>query len=154
MHRDDRADAPPPPPAEVHLTRIDVPFVELTAFFVKASFALGLAFLLTSWLWVIVGTGVAGLGAGLLVLAGVPDWFAAPPPPLPIVAPAPAPVVAAGVETPPIVVLAPPVIEPAPAPPPPAAPPVTDDANRAATEAAQRAEIERIRRERAARGER
>lgn len=145
MLRDDRAEAPAPPPAEVHLTRIDVPFVELTAFFVKSSFALGLAFLLTSWLWVIVGTGVAALSAGLLVLAGVPGWFAAEPPPTPVPVVAPAPP-----EPPPIVVLAPPVIEPAPTPAPVAA---AEDPNRAATEAAQRAEIERVRRERAQRNQ-
>jgi hypothetical protein len=145
MLRDDRAEAPAPPPAEVHLTRIDVPFVELTAFFVKSSFALGLAFLLTSWLWVIVGTGVAALSAGLLVLAGVPGWFATEPPPTPVPVVAPAPP-----DPPPIVVLAPPVIEPAPTPAPVAA---AEDPNRAATEAAQRAEIERVRRERAQRNQ-
>jgi hypothetical protein len=153
MLRDDH-ELQPSAPAEVHLTRIDVPFVELTAFFVKSSFALGLAFLLTSWLWVIVGTGVAGLGAGLLVLAGVPDWFA-PTAPVVVAAPPPAPVAAAAPEPTPIVVLAPPVIEPPPAipvPPPPAVP--ASDADRAATEAAQLAEIERMRRERASRGER
>jgi hypothetical protein len=149
MHPDERHDAAPSP-SEVHLTRIDVPFVDLTAFFVKASFALGLAFLLTSWLWVIVGTGVAGLTAGLLVLAGVPDWFepATPPDPLPVVAavaapPAPAP-------EPTIVILQEPVV-PLPVPPPEVAPPAVDP-NRAATEAAQLAEIERARRERNARG--
>lgn len=145
----------PPDPHEVHLTRIDVPFVELTAFFVKASFALGLAFLLTSWLWVIVGTGVGALSAGLLVLAGVPGWFAPGPTAEAVAPPAPAPVVLAAPAPeppPPIVVLSAPLLDPAPAPSAPPAPPV--DANQAATEAAQLAEIERMRRERAQRGDR
>ena len=127
-----------------------MPFVDLTAFFVKASFALGLAFLLTSWLWVIVGTGVAGLSAGLLVLAGVPDWFEAELPPAPpaVVAVAPAP--PAPPPEPTTVILQEPVVS-APVPAPEVAPPVVDP-NRAATEAAQLEEIERARRERNARG--
>jgi hypothetical protein len=158
MHHDDRAEAAPGP-AEVHLTRIDVPFVELTAFFVKASFALGLAFLLTSWLWVIVGTGVAGLSAGLLVLAGVPGWFESEAPaPAAVAVAAPAPAPAPPPEPTPIVVLSQPIFEAEPPAPPPAAQPVAaatpPDANRAATEAAQLAELERMRRERAQRGDR
>ena len=35
-----------------------VPFLELTWFFVKASLAMALAFSVTSWLWVVIGTGV------------------------------------------------------------------------------------------------
>src|SRR5687767_13831673 len=90
-------------PTEVHLSRIDVPFLELTWFFVKASLAMALAFSVTSWLWVVIGTGVMALSAGLLLLLGVPGWFASPaaapvaqppvvvaPPPPPVVVPAPA----------------------------------------------------------------
>jgi hypothetical protein len=66
-------------PSEVHVTRVDVPFLELTWFFVKASLAMALAFSVTSWLWVVIGTGVIALSAGLLLLLGVPGWFATAP---------------------------------------------------------------------------
>ena len=142
-----RADRDWQEPNEVHLTRIDVPFLDLTWFFVKASMAMGVAFLVTSWLWVVIGTGVVALSSGLLLLIGVPGWFASQP-----VAEAPPPVEPAQV-----VVISPP---PPPAPPPPepveaepepvveAAVAAPGDANQAATEAAQRAEIERMRRDR------
>lgn len=133
-------------PNEVHLTRIDVPFLDLTWFFVKASMALGVAFLVTSWLWVVIGTGVVALSSGLLLLLGVPGWFVSMEQPMaaatapPIEQPAPVLVIAPAPQLEP----PPPPVEPTPAP----APVLGDDANRAATEAAQRAEIERMRRER------
>lgn len=135
-------------PSEVHVTRIDVPFLDLTWFFVKASLAMALAFSVTSWLWVVIGTGVLTLSAGLLVLVGVPGWFVSPPGPT-VAAPTPPAVVTVLPSPPP----APSVIQPAPAPEPePEVAPdePTDaeiDANRAATEAMMRAEIERHRRE-------
>lgn len=140
-----RADRDWQEPNEVHLTRIDVPFLDLTWFFVKASMALGVAFLVTSWLWVVIGTGVVALSSGLLLLLGVPGWFMSMEPTLASATPPP-------IEQPaPVLLIAPaPQIEPPPPPePPPApAPVVEEDANRAATEAAQRAEIERMRRQR------
>jgi hypothetical protein len=151
----DNRDPGPPSPTEVQLTRIDVPFVELVAFFVKSSFALALAFLLTSWLWVIVGTGVGGLALGLMVVAGVPGWFA-PPPAAPEVAPPSIVVVQAPAVEVPVVevpVVEVPVVLGDAAPVDEAAAP-NADANRSATEAAQLAELERMRRERASRGTR
>jgi pyruvate/2-oxoglutarate dehydrogenase complex dihydrolipoamide acyltransferase (E2) component len=148
-------------PSEVHLTRIDVPFLELTWFFIKASLAMALAFSVTSWLWVMIGTGMIALSAGLLFLLGVPRLFVTTPvpeTPAALIAPAPAappmpePVVEAA-PTPEPSSAAP---APAPAPTPEATPapvviPTGDarDPNREATEAAQREELERIRRERA-----
>lgn len=141
-------------PNEVHVTRIDVPFLELTWFFIKASLAMALAFSVTSWLWVMIGTGIGSLLAGILFLLGVPGLLLSGRPaveigpaqvaaPAPIAAPAPAP----PPEPPPLAAPAPAegVVEPAPAPAP-AAPAV--DPDQAATEAAQRAELDRIRRER------
>jgi hypothetical protein len=130
-------------PNEVHVTRVDVPFLELTWFFVKASLAMALAFSVTSWLWVVIGTGVMALSAGLLLLLGVPGWFAVD---RPAVQPLP----------PPTVLSAPPPLIVAPPPPPVVldeaeeeipVDPVPVDPNNAATEALMRAELERRRRE-------
>ncbi|MEQ1504246.1 MAG: hypothetical protein ABMB14_18535, partial [Myxococcota bacterium] len=79
MARFDHEDGSWPEPSEVHVTRIDVPFLELTWFFIKASLAMALAFSVTSWLWVMIGTGIGSLLAGLLFLLGVPRLLAAPP---------------------------------------------------------------------------
>jgi hypothetical protein len=129
-------------PNEVHVTRVDVPFLELTWFFVKASLAMALAFSVTSWLWVVIGTGVMALSAGLLLLLGVPGWFAAGPTTVQV---APPPMVLA--PPPPVVTAPPPVmlIEPEEVPEIEPAQPI--DPNKAATEALMRAEIERRRRE-------
>lgn len=155
-------------PSEVHLTRIDVPFLELTWFFIKASLAMALAFSVTSWLWVMIGTGMIALSAGLLFLLGVPRLFVAAsvPEPAALVAPAP--------EAPP---MPEPAVEAAPTPAPDASTPApaaaaevptpasvvspngeargasaregdAPDPNREATQAAQREELERLRRER------
>ncbi|MCA9489261.1 MAG: hypothetical protein KC621_05045 [Myxococcales bacterium] len=140
-----RADRDWQEPNEVHLTRIDVPFLDLTWFFVKASMALGVAFLVTSWLWVVIGTGVVALSSGLLLLLGVPGWFMSMEQPMAAASAPPS------IEPAPVLLIAPaPAIEPPPPPEPEPEPvPVqNEDANRAATEAAQRAEIERMRRER------
>jgi hypothetical protein len=146
-------------PTEVHLSRIDVPFLELTWFFIKASLAMALAFSVTSWLWVMIGTGMVTLSAGLLFLIGVPRLFAAPtaaiaPPailaPAPEPVPVPEPVVEVAPEPAAPVAPAPPVPVVAPTPPPPPVPVGSQvDPNQEATEAAQRAELERARRERA-----
>jgi type IV secretory pathway VirB10-like protein len=128
----------------VHVTRVDVPFLDLLWLFLKSSVALALAFVLTSWLWVGVATGTFALLAACLWLLGVPRLVAPPPP-----APAPVAIAAPAPAAPP-----PPAPDPAaedapPAPPPePVAPPVPRDPNRAATEALQRQEIERHRGER------
>ena len=143
-------------PSDVRVTSVDVPFLSLTWFFIKASLALGLAFALTSWVWVVLGSGVVALMAALLIGAGVPGWFDARPAP-----------VAPG--TPQVVVVPTPVpAEPtaAPSPPPPSVPvqataadepddPPADEAlppgvdpNQEATDEAMRAELERARRER------
>jgi hypothetical protein len=66
-------------PQQVHVTRIDVPFLELTWFFIKSSLALALAFSVTSWLWVMIATGIASLLAGLLYLVGVPQLMSGQP---------------------------------------------------------------------------
>ncbi len=138
-------------PTGVRVTDLDIPFLNLTWFFVKASLAMAFAVALTSWVWVLIGTGMATLSALLVVGLGVPDWFDGTPPPVaaPTTMPLPAP-------APPAVVVLP---APAPVPAPTAAavpepepvpePSLDPDANRAATEAAQRAELERIRREKA-----
>ena len=63
----------------VRVTDLDIPFLNLTWFFVKASLALAFAVALTSWVWVLIGTGMATLSALLVVGLGVPTWFAAPP---------------------------------------------------------------------------
>lgn len=131
-------------PSEVHVTRVDLPFLELTWFFVKASLAMALAFSVTSWLWVVIGTGVITLSAGILVLIGVPGWFV--PDPEPVVTMAPAPL-ALPPPPPPVLADEPPT-EPAEAAAAEAPPPEPVDPNKAATEAMQRAEIERMRRER------
>ncbi len=55
----------------------------LTWFFVKASLAAALAFSITSWLWVLIGTGVVTLTAALLLALGVPGWLTPRPPPPP-----------------------------------------------------------------------
>lgn len=147
-------------PTEVHLARIDVPFLELTWFFIKASLAMALAFSVTSWLWVMIGTGMITLSAGLLFLIGVPRLFAAPSQaeiaPAAIVAPAPVPEAAPVEVAPPPAPVEPiptpaPPVEPTPAAPPEpvVVPPGARDPNREATEAAQREELERLRRERA-----
>jgi hypothetical protein len=131
----------------VRVIDLDIPFLNLTWFFVKASLALAFAVALTSWVWVLIGTGMATLSALLVVGLGVPSWFDGAPEPVaaPTAAPAPAP--------PAIVVVPAPAPAPVPVPPPApeaaAASEPNPDANRAATEAAQRAELERIRRERA-----
>ena len=147
-----------PTPAQVHVTDLDIPFLNLTWFFVKASMALACAVALTSWIWVLILTGMATLSALLVVGLGVPMWFepATPvaPPTWDLSAPTPS--------TPAEVIAA-----PAPAPAPVSAPgeqaidasqadapaPSQQDleARRAATEAAQRAELERARRERSQR---
>ena len=159
-------------PSEVHLTRIDVPFLELTWFFIKASLAMALAFSVTSWLWVMIGTGMIALSAGLLFLLGVPRLFVPPTEaasvelsaPVPAAEPPPAPA-----EPPPAPADAPSEAVPPTQPPPPSDPPPAPsggttrteatpepvvipadgrDPNREATEAAQREELERLRRER------
>lgn len=153
-------------PSEVHLTRIDVPFLELTWFFIKASLAMALAFSVTSWLWVMIGTGMIALSAGLLFLLGVPRLFVPPTEiapaeiaPVEISAPAPAdppPEIAEpGLADPPTPAeLLPPARPPAarvgsePTPEPVVIPADGRDPNREATEAAQREELERLRRER------
>jgi len=135
----------------VRVIDLDIPFLNLTWFFVKASLAMAFAVALTSWVWVLIGTGMATLSALLVVGMGVPSWFdgvpdpIAAPTPLPMPAPAPAPPAVVLVPTP-VPAPAPPV-EPAPAAA--AVPAPNPDANRAATEAAQRAELDRIRREKA-----
>jgi hypothetical protein len=134
----------------VHVTRLDIPFVNLTWFFVKASLAAALAFSVTSWLWVVIGTGVVTLSAALLLALGVPGWLAPPTPPV-------APAVAPG--TPSVTVVAPP--PPAPVPPEIVAPaqataevpepegaPGESDPNAAATEAMLRQQLEELRRKR------
>ena len=148
-------------PSDVRVTSVDVPFLSLTWFFVKSSLALGLAFALTSWVWVLLGAGTFSLMAALMIGAGVPQWFAeaqqAPatvePPPVPVLpppappappppAPAPAPAVEAAAEADPA-----PLEEPSPetstAPP--------GNSHQEATDEAMRAELERARRERARR---
>ncbi len=137
----------------VRVIDLDIPFLNLTWFFVKASLAMAFAVALTSWVWVLIGTGMATLSALLVVGMGVPSWFDGQP--NPIAAPPP---LAMPASAPPAVVLVP---TPVPAPAPPAepapaaavAPAPNPDANRAATEAAQRAELNRSRREKS-RGQR
>jgi hypothetical protein len=141
-HRGDWEDDPAVA-SEVHVTRLDVPFFDLTWFFVKSSLAMAVAFMLTSWLWVLIGTAVCSLGAGLLWLVGVPRLLAPPaPPPEPaaVVMPAsppPPPETAAA----PAPVDVPAVVPPVPPPPLPARP----DPNAAATRELQRQELERRR---------
>ncbi len=150
-------------PNPVRVTALDIPFLSLTWFFVKASLALSLAFALTSWVWVLMGTGVTALVAVLLVGMGVPGWFTEAAAPQ---APATPRVVQAPPASPPAPRAAPPVsVEPQPEPEPepevetepeplpePVAPPQPTDPNAAATEAAMRAEIERARRARSEAG--
>ena len=150
-------------PNPVRVTALDSPFQSLTWFFVKASLALSLAFALTSWVWVLMGTGVTALVAVLLVGMGVPGWFTEAAAPQ---APATPRVVQAPPASPPAPRAAPPVaVEPEPEPevevevetepeplPEPVAPPQPTDPNAAATEAAMRAEIERARRARSEAG--
>lgn len=150
-------------PNPVRVTALDIPFLSLTWFFVKASLALSLAFALTSWVWVLMGTGVTALVAVLLVGMGVPGWFTEAAAPQ---APATPRVVQAPPASPPAPRAAPPVaVEPEPEPevevevetepeplPEPVAPPQPTDPNAAATEAAMRAEIERARRARSEAG--
>ena len=141
-----------PSPTGVRVIDLDIPFLSLTWFFVKASLAMSFAVALTSWIWVVVGSGMVTLSAALVVGLGVPSWFHPPPTapvasPTPVAAPAP---VAAAVEVAPAPVAAPPPASPSepvqPAEPWAALP--AGDPNREATEAAMRAEIERHRRER------
>jgi hypothetical protein len=143
-------------PAEVALSRIDVPFLELTWFFIKASLAMALAFSVTSWLWVLIGTAIVSLSAGLLFVLGIPRLLLAPqvaPAELsPVEVHAPADLSGApGQPGLPEPAIAPEAVAPteppgdiAPVEPPPA----PRDPNREATEAAQRAELERLRKER------
>jgi hypothetical protein len=162
----DFSDEPHPDPQRVHLTRLDVPFLDLTWFFVKSSLALALAFTLTSWLWVLVGTGVLSLVAGLLWLLGVPALLAPvadDPVPAAIVAPAhPGSAPATAPAASPLGAVEAAAVEPAaeavpsapgqasdPAVAIPASEPLPPDPDRAATEALQRAELERRRQERA-----
>jgi hypothetical protein len=142
-------------PTEVTLSRIDVPFLELTWFFIKASLAMALAFSVTSWLWVLIGTAIVSLSAGLLFVLGIPRLLLTPQvaPPAEIHAPAEisAPVAQPGLPEPATTL---PAVAPGPAPgdivpaePAPTPPPAPRDPNREATEAAQRAELERLRKE-------
>jgi hypothetical protein len=152
-------------PHQVHVTRIDVPFLELTWFFIKSSLALALAFSVTSWLWVMIATGIASLLAGLLYLVGVPQLVTGQSISAPAAVVAPAPpeegVVVGGepvlLPTP---TADPPPSEAAPAPPAEAqsapdrttdgapAPQPAGDPDASATEALQREELERLRRAR------
>lgn len=124
----------------VRVIDLDIPFISLTWFFVKASLSMALAVALTSWIWVVIGSGMITLSAALVVGLGVPAWFE----PAPVEAPATPP-------PPPVVVVQPPPPAPAPveapATPEPVAPAPAVDPNREATEAAMRAELERHRRE-------
>jgi hypothetical protein len=143
-------------PTEVTLSRIDVPFLELTWFFIKASLAMALAFSVTSWLWVLIGTAIVSLSAGLLFVLGIPRLLltpqVAPTQASPVEVHAPAELSAVPAEQGlPEPAIAAPAVAPTPAPgdiaPAEPEPPAPRDPNREATEAAQRAEIERLRKE-------
>lgn len=140
-------------PTEVVVARIDVPFLELTWFFIKASLAMALAFSVTSWLWVLIGTAIVSLSAALLFVLGIPAMLIPQEPQL-ASNPAPSPAIVTAAPAPAPEPLAAPEALPAPELPQEPEPEATKppvDPHRAATEAAQRAELERIRREKAGR---
>jgi hypothetical protein len=119
---------------------LDIPFVQLTAFFVKASLAAAFAVVITSTVWVAIAGLFVGVGVGAYVAMGQPDLFgdpmvpgtpaavavAAPMAPTPAIAappePVPPPVVPTGAASAPASAAAAPKAVAAPVVSPPASP--------------------------------
>lgn len=58
-------------PERVNIVSLDVPFVTLTLFFIKASFAAALATIVTSVIWIAIWVAMGMVSMTLLAMLGV-----------------------------------------------------------------------------------